>query len=767
MGIKHNKVNIKEQRNESPFILDLKSLQSPPLLKGEREGIRPRRLVFCYYKLKYYFLLLFRGERRDIFYNIHQQRPSFLLNNLILPSYHFLKIPVNALFFILKSFKNVFVVDKNEIKAANLEPPMLYQPPLTFAYASFKKHLGAFLIILLLISSPFTLVSLYNSLKMKAVAAKESGKDAIKILASEFGTNNFDQGLKLASTNFQTAYRDLQDINFFLRGLLDIMPGQKGDEYRMAKKIFQAAHEITLIVPAWKNAISSLQDKKDNLARIEILEETIKLTEPKVFTVFYNLNSIDSEKLPKEIQGIFESARDYFHKTMSSLEEIKESCALLKEALGVYEPKRYLLIFQNNNELRPTGGFMGSFAEIIVSGGKVVKTFFPGGGTYDLEGALRRFVVSPKPLQLISERWEFQDANWFPDFPTSARKIMWFYENSGGPTVDGVIAINVNFVVDLLKLLGPIKMQEWNKTLTADNFVDEIQQAVALEFDSYENQPKKILAEFYPLFLEKLEDAWGDNFIELIKIYGNAVKKKDIQFYFSNKDLQEKILVYGAGGEIKSFNDDYLYIVNTNIAGGKTDGKIFETIDILTEISESGIITNTLSVTRKHSGIKRQGFAGVRNVDYVRIYVPKGSRLLSAKGFIKPPEELFKTPLPNLDIDKDLSRVEKVVGYDKESGTTITEEFNKIVFGNWIMVDPGEEVTYTLVYQLPMIVDTTSQNFWSYSFFLQKQPGSNPAKFVHTIKAPEKFRQFWHYPEVGDDAGVLDKDFFSAIIFIK
>jgi hypothetical protein len=778
-------IKIKEERNESPFVLNLRAEEPQveieyPLIESIGHSRKTRRVISYYYRIKSYLLSFFYGERLSNFSDAAQPKDTSFVDNfflfwfiksLLLFVYQCFKLFSGAIIFVVKSFKDIFVSEEGEIDAPIPARTARYEFPLAFAYVSFRKHLCEFLIILIIAVSPFALLSLYNSLKTKAVSAEEHGQNAFKIITSQFssGFNSLDSNLELASTNLQSAYDDLQNINFFLRGVLDIMPGQKGEEYRLAKKIFSAAHEVTLVVPVWKEAIESLKNEKDNIARIDLLEKTIKSTEPKISAAFYVLNAVDLKKLPEEIQTIFESARNYLGKAVGGLEETEEGCSLLKEALGNNEPKRYLLIFQNNNELRPTGGFMGSFAEITVSKGKIIKTYFPGGGTYDLKGMLTKFVVPPEPLLLVNERWEFQDSNWFPDFPTSAKKIAWFYENSGGPTVDGVISVNAEFVVKLLEFLGPIEMKEWNKVLTSANFIDEIQEEVEINYDKKENQPKKILAEFYPLILDKLGSVQGDNFIELFKIFGEAIKSKDIQFYFSDSDMQKSALLYGAGGELLGNGGDYLYVVHTNIAGGKTDGVIFETAELQTQISSDGIITNTLTINRKHNGVKRVGFSGVRNVDYVRIYVPKGSKLIESHGFERPDEKFFKTPLKDLSTDKDLSETEKLITYDFASGIKITNEFNKTVFGNWLMVDPGSEVIYTITYELPIKANLLNKNFWSYTLLLQKQSGSNPIEFKRIIDVPSDFKHFWSYPtneNTNESHFILDKDYYTAVIFV-
>src|SRR3989339_468312 len=93
--------------------------------------------------------------------------------------------------------------------------------------------------------------------------------------------------------------------------------------------------------------------------------------------------------------------------------------------------------------------------------GEIERINLPGDGSYNLQGALQLRVEAPKPLSLLNARWEFQDTNWFPDFKASAQKLLEFHASAGGPTVDGVIAVNARFVADLLNILGPVEMPSY------------------------------------------------------------------------------------------------------------------------------------------------------------------------------------------------------------------------------------------------------------------------------------------------------------------
>ncbi len=461
---------------------------------------------------------------------------------------------------------------------------------------------------------------------------------------------------------------------------------------------------------------------------------------------------------------------------------------IVKKILGYETEKRYLIIFQNNNEIRPTGGFIGSFALVDIWRGEIKKIEVPPQGSYALQGWLLENVLAPEPLQLIASRWEFQDANWFPDFPASAQKIMWFYTKSGGPSVDGVIAVTADFFRKILEVIGPIGMPNYGKVIDSENFDFEIQKSVEIEYDRKENKPKQIIADLVSKTIEKILINDSGQLAKLAGVLNQVLIEKDLLLYFNDKEIQKAVLDLGWGGEIKETSGDYLMVVDTNIAGGKTDAVIENKIEHLAQISDDGSIINRVTITKIHRGIKGELFTGVRNVDYLRIYVPKGSELLEAKGFEAPPQEFFDSPEDYLKPDKDLSIFEKQISFDKESGTKISEEFGKTVFGNWVQIDPGETKAVVFTYRLPfkLSFEKTSRDWFSslkqslglgkkegviYSLLIQKQPGSR-AEIKSELKFPYNWRPIWKYPEslqIKDAAWLtrekMTTDFFYGAMF--
>jgi hypothetical protein len=469
----------------------------------------------------------------------------------------------------------------------------------------------------------------------------------------------------------------------------------------------------------------------------------------------------------------------------------------LKEVLGLSRDKRYLLVFQNNAEMRASGGFLGSYALVDLRAGKIRNLEVPGGGSYDTEAGMRNFrVVAPEPLWLVNPLWHFWDANWWPDWPTTAKNLMWFYEHSDGPSVDGVIGLTPTVVEGLLEITGPIDLsQEYGLVIDADNFwttvqtvVEQknlvqtnpeavaglratsapvtvslpLQQGLAVNSD---NKPKKIIGDLMAKILETLPAKLSkDNLLKIIMLFEKNMSEKQILFYFTDPDLQAEMVDRNFAGEMRTADRDYLMVVNTNIAGQKSDRLMEESISHDSQIAADGSIINTVTITRTHAGVKNEALTGVRNVDWLRVYVPGGSELLSASGFIAPDAEYFdEQPEPSWTRSPLLDN-ERAAKIDPISQTKIYAEQDKTVFANWVMVDPGETAVITLKYRLPFnFLETPRDDSWlarvnrwlnsaqadlvPYSLLVQKQPGAKASQFTSRLSLPVGFRIFWRHPD--------------------
>ncbi len=563
----------------------------------------------------------------------------------------------------------------------------------------------------------------------------------------------------LAASQFENAEDTIENIGSTTALLLSSLPGTK-DSFQTAEALTKTGASLSQAGTSLSKGLQIAQEywHMSPTTRLELILEYAKNALPALEDANTQVTKLEPSAIPASYHTTLNELETTLPLLTNSVTEFIEFGHMATEILGANGTKRYLLIFQNNTEIRATGGFMGSFAEIKVHEGEIIDMTVPGGGTYDLQGLLQTDLIAPAPLQLLSGRWEFQDANWFADFPTSARQMLEFYEDAGGPTVDGVIAVNATYVQDLIGLLGEVQMDAYGRTIDQENFLLETQKIVELEYDKQENKPKAFIGDLATLLLDRVMNADTEDFMDLLAHANTGLGTKDIQLYFTDDDLQRQTLALGWAGALEQTDSDYLMIVDTNLGGGKTDGVITQDAHLSISVQPDGSIINTLTVARTHEGVQGTLFTGVNNVDYVRIYSPRGSELISASGFTPPGEELFDFTEEEWEIADALFFTESTKRTHAQTGTDIFEESGKTVFGNWVQTKPGTTSTYTFSYKLPFTVEAleTPDNLlakaqsWigmpqtsSYTLTVQKQSGIQDRILEIDIELPDTLDAIW------------------------
>ena len=368
------------------------------------------------------------------------------------------------------------------------------------------------------------------------------------------------------------------------------------------------------------------------------------------------------------------------------------------DVLKMFKQGKYLVIFQNNSEMRPTGGFIGSFALITFSDYKIQKIDF-NTNIYKLDDAFNatNVVKPPEPLAIVSHNnWAMRDANFAVDYPTTAQTIQWFYEKESGDKVDGVLAMNASVIQDLMKLTGPIDMPKYNATITSDNFFEELAQKIEKEYfyDSQtqvQNEPKTILKDMMPILMSR---AFSLPKTQIIKFVNQEINQKQILLQANDTEMEKAILQNNWGGQVQASNSDYLAVNNANITdltmqkngGGKTSLKIKESINYKVDQTDGGLVGN-LSLTRSHIG--SYAWPDGVNINWTRVLVPNGSTLVKAE----------------------------LNGKDIKDQIEVASESGKTTYGLWINTAPQTSNVLNLSYKLPI----TGSN---YHLLVQKQPGN-------------------------------------------
>ncbi len=569
---------------------------------------------------------------------------------------------------------------------------------------------AGFLALLLIVSLPAGAVSLSRSFSSSIEKTVAVSQDAAREARGALqGGMVRTEALSQASAQFSVANDELTQASGIATAIVQALPKTR-DVYRAGRLLIEAGEKGTRAAEimadgmnrAWGQSVSHPDE------RLLTLQTHLKAAAPLVQEATQAVSAVDLAVLPVSTRAQVQTLRDSLAQGEGALREVQLLTNLGITALGHDRPRTYLFIFQNQTELRPTGGFMGSIAEVIFDRGAIRSIRVPGGGPYDLRNQLLARVRPPEPLQLVSSRWEFQDANWFPDFPTAARKINWFWSQAGQPTLDGIVTINARVLQDLLRITGPITLDTYGKTFDAENVMIELQKSVELEYDKTENKPKKIIGDLFPRVLERLRETNHEQMLTLLQIFGTSLKTKDVQVWLRHEEEQGVIADLGWDGAFGEVIGDTLALNEANIGGQKTDAVIQEQVEHDIEIQKNGSVIDTVTLYREHGGEKGELFHGANNVAYVRVYAPLGSELLFADGFQPPSRTAYKEVSPEDPSDADVDAIERQRFIDP-SGVRVTEEFGRTVFGGWVQLGPGKRSKTSFRYRLPVNVFELSE----------------------------------------------------------
>lgn len=683
----------------------------------------------------------------------------------------------------IKQFSGKLIPDFRKLKIERNIFPSRISPVSHFSYAA------SFAAILLLFSCSipaFSYVERALDMKTSLVATGEKALGQFAQAADNLSNSQFDK----AAVDFSESYQILSDANHDIEKIggnfsevLRFVPGisrlasanyvlSAGEHFSLAgKSLAESAKSLSSISNPLDNASQANQPSLTDL--FLNLRDGIQKSSGELAAAQDDLNKVNMDDLPPETRPQFADLKSKLPLVNESLKNFLDYSQIFLDVLGYNGPRKYLFLFENNQEMRPTGGFIGSYGILDIGNGRVKKLFVDD--IYNPDGQLKARVIPPAPIQKMSAVWTMHDANWFPNFPTSAEKMAWFYEKTGGPTVDGVIAVTPELLHDLLKVTGPIDMPEYGKTIDADNFTEVTQQEVEVDYDKELNQPKKFVADLTPKILDKVMSEKGiSSVLQTLKAFNTALSEKHLLLYSRNYNIQKLISDQKWSGEILNTDKDYLSVINTNINGYKTDGVIDETIDHKSEIQDDGSIVDTVSITRKHNGgNEKYDWWNKVNGDWMRVYVPKDAKLLFVEG------QTRETVPPALDYaslgfkkDPQVQAEEDSTHIDDQSGTTIYDENNKTVFANWVYVSPGESTTITYKYVLPfkLSFDALQHPADSFSVLYQKQSGSVGSKLDSEVDLPDSLKTIWRWPNDAKQEGnslkmeaILDTDKFIGL----
>ena len=441
------------------------------------------------------------------------------------------------------------------------------------------------------------------------------------------------------------------------------------------------------------------------------------------------LANIDPENYPenfsgKNIREPLSELLDVFNEVSNFIVKSKPLFEAAPYLLGLDDSREYLVLFQNDTELRPTGGFLTGYAVMDVDKAKFDSV--SSNDIYNLDAKYKGSVEVPQPIldyieqpYTLGSSLRLRDMNWSPDFKEAMELFLKEARKAGIPQVDGVIAVDTQALVNFLDVIGPIGVPGYG------NFSTEIEPKcncaqVIYDLEQYADvegpivwfdgkivyQPanadnrKRIIG---PLMNSILANVLGQPKEKLPALFEAAFKslfEKHILFYLVDEKAQEGVESFGIAGRIEDYNEDYIHINDANLGGRKSNLFVTQEVEQKYEI-ENGKIVKTVTITYKNPE-KQDGWLNVVLPNWIRLYVPYQSQLITSEGL-----------------------EQKVDPYD---------DLGKTVFAGYFELRPEGVAKVTFKYQLPFEAGN------SIKLLIQKQPGiKTPLYTIDSGKAKDEF----------------------------
>jgi len=304
------------------------------------------------------------------------------------------------------------------------------------------------------------------------------------------------------------------------------------------------------------------------------------------------------------------------------------------------EEQTFLVLLQNSAELRPTGGFIGSYAILRFRNAKLEDLAVED--VYVADGQLKGHVEPPPPIKkyLGEAGWYLRDANWDADFPTAARQIEWFFEKETGMKIDGTIALNLFVAQDLLSALGPVELRDYKEKITAENLFETAQRYSELNTFPGTTQKKDFLDSLARSLFLNLEKADIQTLAQAAKALHASLEKGQLLVAVHDEDAQRILNERGWDGSLKETSCEpgeqnlpcleiFLAIREANVGVNKANYFIKRAIAISRKVQEER--TETTLAIRYQNQSPENAWPGGQYKNYLRLYFERNGKPVSVK----------------------------------------------------------------------------------------------------------------------------------------
>jgi len=609
-------------------------------------------------------------------------------------------------------------------------------------------------ILVVLIANVLIFLPSFKKIYWQALA----GKGALEKTSALFDKGSWQELAKMsaeAENDFSNALGELKKIRFTPLGWLPFTHDKLNDGIYLLR------------------AGSSVSRSLANSSKL--IDEFFSIMPDKVA---FNLASLDKKqkrdliKLIADSQNDLAQAKDDLAQAKNDLAKIKNRQLLINQGLdldelalkiktnedrlskawtlskvlpilgGYGEPAKYLFVLQNNDELRPTGGFIGTYGLAKMTDGDL--SYLSTSDVYHLDMPAKDSLKIEPPAELKKylgvDNWYLRDANWSPDWQQSAKKIAWFYtqENKLSPQPSDlddfkfIIGLTPKAIIDLLGLTGPITVR--GLTYDQSNFMALLQDSTGRDYSqlglsSWDR--KSIIGDITKSMQTKIFADLNNAWPKLLEIVSLNLDEKNILIYTTDQTIYQLAKDNDWLGEIKQTAGDYCMVVDANMAALKTDAVVSKSLVYNLQETDDGLVAH-LKINYGNSG--KFSWKTTRYRTFTRVYVPKGSQLIKAAGHVG-------------------DQADVVVG----------EELGRTYFGAFVEIEPGKIGGLSFDYKLPYTLYDSYKN-GNYELLFQKQPGTRISQINLDFQFKKSIKDYEpaiFYSYISGNRFVYKSDFLS------
>lgn len=422
---------------------------------------------------------------------------------------------------------------------------------------------------------------------------------------------------------------------------------------------------------------------------------------------------LDERNLSPETHRVLRNADRAMGEWDAALRLIQQA----PELFGDSAPRYYMVLAQNNDEIRATGGFISAVGVLKVERGEIGVEWF--GDSFAADDLTLIHPKPPAPLEkyMWASQWLLRDSNWDADFPTTARRAQEMWEFDRHLRTDGVIAVDTRFLPRLVGAMGDVELQ--GQPLAQDNVIRMLKQSWQpmppgdMSAAWFDNDRKSFLAELMNGMLARFRT--GEvRASALAQALWRGLREKSVQIFMNDADAEKALVAAGWGGAVAPDAHDYLFVVDSNVGFNKVNARIKREVVYSVRLNENGGEA-TVEITYDNPSREAEGDCDLLKQhkdntyesmeqscywNYVRVLTPRGSGFVSADGVV--------------------------------DGGVTEDQDNVTAFGGYSIVPRNTRETVRFRYSLPQTVASNGE----YALKVQQQAGADGTPVTVRVELP-------------------------------